>query len=275
MRPETHTDNNGTPARSESESATDSLISPSLSLLKRRHFSACRDSAHSLPRSDPTVSLQLDRILAVAEVLAATSRRPLNWYSILGLRPGDAADRDLVRQQFKTLVRLLDPNKNKLPFADEALMRVREAWFVLSDPARKERFDSEIREATATATATATASFWTMCPYCWYLHEYEKKYEDCTLRCSNCKKTFHGAAVRPPSPESLVAGKEEYYCYHVSLPLRYPVGEQCRFGVNGESVGRKRLRIKTVANRVRMKRFVEANGDEDSEAEEENEVGFG
>lgn len=258
MRPQTDTNNNsGTP---------ESLLRPSLSLLTRRHFAACRETAHRLPRSDPTLSLQLDQILAVADVLAAASRRPdhpLDWYSILRLRPSATADdRDLARQQFKTLVRLLDPNKNKFPFADEALMRVREAWFVLSDPARKARFDSEIREA-----ATMTASFWTMCPYCWYLHEYERRYEDCTLRCANCKRTFHGAAVRPPPPESVVEGKEEYYCYHVSLPLRYPVGERCRFGDEGNNgvsdgnVGRKRLRIKTVANRVRMKRFVEVNGD--------------
>ncbi|TKY58710.1 DnaJ subfamily B member 12 [Spatholobus suberectus] len=258
MRRETDGDDNGT--RGGSESAPDSLLRPCLSLLTRRDFTACGDSARRVPRSDPNVSLQLDQILAVADVLAAAERRRgpgrhLDWYSILRLRPAAAADRDLARQQFKALVRLLDPNKNKLPLADEALMRVREAWCVLSDPARKARFDREIRDAAA-------ASFWTMCPYCWYLHEYERRYEECTLRCANCLRTFHGAVVTPPPPESVVPGKEEYYCYHVSLPLRYPVGERCRFG-DGANDGRKRLRVKTVANRVKMKGFVDGNGDSD------------
>ncbi|KAG4921432.1 hypothetical protein AAZX31_18G134300 [Glycine max] len=249
------TDNNGTLGGSE-----DSLLRSCLSLLTRRSFTACRESANQISRSDPTVSLHLDQILAVADVLtAAESRRgpshPHDWYSVLRLHPGGADNRDLARQHFKTLVRLLDPNKNKLPFADEALMRVREAWCVISDPTRKARFDKEIEESAR------TASFWTMCPYCWYLHEYERKYEDCTLRCSNCQRTFHGAAVPPPPLEAVVAGKEEYYCYHMSLPVRYPVGERCRFGGEGNGA-RKRMRVKTVANRMKMKRFVDANNGE-------------
>ncbi|KAG5001616.1 hypothetical protein JHK82_022773 [Glycine max] len=248
--------NNGTHDGSE-----DSVLRPCLSLLKCRSFAACHVSANKISRSDPNVSLHVDQILAVADVLAAAERRrvpshPHDWYSILRLLPGDGDNRDLTRQHFKTLVRLLDPNKNKLPFADEALMRVREAWFVLSDPTRKARFDKEINDAAK----TKTTSFWTMCPYCWYLHEYERKYEDCTLRCSNCKRTFHGAAVTSPRPEAVAAGNEEYYCYHVSLPVRYPVGgERCRFGDGA----RKRMRVKTVANRMKKKGFVvDANNDE-------------
>ncbi|CAJ1940243.1 unnamed protein product [Sphenostylis stenocarpa] len=263
MKQKSDSDNNAT-SDGSGDSDTLSLLRPSLSLLKRRSFTACRDFTLKITRSDANTSLQIDQILAVSDVLAAAERRhdPLDWYSILRLSPGDAAaDRDLVRQQFKTLVRLLDPNKNKFPFADEALMRVREAWCVLSDPTLKASFDSTIQNATS--------SFWTMCPYCWYLHEYLKCYEDCTLRCANCQKTFHGAAVKPPSPESLVAGKEEYYCYHMSLPLRYPIGERRSFGE--ENGMRKRLRVKTVANRTRMKGFVSAIVDSDSEGEEKDE----
>ncbi|KAL2344406.1 hypothetical protein Fmac_005691 [Flemingia macrophylla] len=247
---------------------SESVLGPCLGLLMSRDFTACRDAANCLPRSDPNVALQIDQIIAVADVLAAATRHQgpdalLDWYSILGLQPGHTAvDRYLLRQQFKTLVRLLDPNKNRFFFAEEALMRVREAWSVLSDPERRARFDREIQDATA--------SFWTMCPYCWYLHEYQKRYEDCTLRCANCRKTFHGAVVKPTPKESVVEGKEEYYCYHLSLPLRYPVGEWCHLGdeqngVNDGSAGRKRLRIKTMANRVKMTGFVDANGDLDSE----------
>ncbi|XP_027917274.1 uncharacterized protein LOC114176430 [Vigna unguiculata] len=265
MEEKQNTDNDGT-SEGTADSDTLSMLRPALSLLKRRSFNACRDFTRKIARSDPNVSLQIDQILAVADVLAAAERRhdPLDWYSILRLSPGDAAaDRDFVRQQFKILVRLLDPNKNKFPFADEALMRVREAWCVLSDPTLKASFDRKVQDETS--------SFWTMCPYCWYLHEYQRCYEDCTLRCANCQKTFHGAAVKPPPPESVVAGKEEYYCYHVSLPLRYPVGDRRGFG-DEENGMRKRLRVKTVANRTRTKGFVHALADSDSDSDgEENE----
>ncbi|KAK7346053.1 hypothetical protein VNO80_20566 [Phaseolus coccineus] len=264
MKEKPDTENHAT-SEGTSDSDTLALLRPAISLLNRRSFTTCRDFTRKIARSDPNASLQIEQILAVADVLAAAERRhdPLDWYSILRLSPGDAAaDRDLVRQQFKTLVRLLDPNKNKFPFADEALMRVREAWCVLSDPALKASFDSKVQDAAS--------SFWTMCPYCWYLHEYQSCYEDCSLRCANCQKTFHGAAVKPPPPESVVAGKEEYYCYHVSLPLRYPVGERRSFGYE-ENGMRKRLRIKTVANRSRRKRFVHAHALSDSDAEEKDE----
>jgi hypothetical protein len=64
------------------------------------------------------------------------------------------------------LVRLLAPNKNKFSFADEALVRVRKAWYVLSDPIRLDQFEREIREE---GNGFSSISFWTTCPYCWYL----------------------------------------------------------------------------------------------------------
>jgi hypothetical protein len=45
-------------------------------------------------------------------------------------------------------------------------VRVRKAWYVLSDPIRLDQFEREIREEENGFSST---SFWTMCPYCWYL----------------------------------------------------------------------------------------------------------
>lgn len=53
-------------------------------------------------------------------------------------------------------------------------------------------------------TGNVKGSFWTACSYCYYKFEYEKKYEECSLRCRNCRKGFHAVAVAPPS-ESLLA----------------------------------------------------------------------
>nr|AFK45312.1 unknown [Medicago truncatula] len=241
-----------------------SSLNTGVAMLSRRLFNSCRKFIGRQPRSDANIDAQLDRILAVVDVLEASSlrlgstRHP-DYYSILRVKQSEAANRDLIRQQFKTLVRLLDPNKNKFPFADEALMRVREAWYVLSDPVRLEKLERQIRGDDVSA-----ASFWTMCPYCWYLHEYERKYEDCSLRCANCKRTFHGTAVNPPDSESMVEGKEQYYCYHMSLPLRYPVEGGSQFELDG-----KKMRIKTVVNRVRAKAFApESESDPEFDPEE-------
>ncbi|XP_057421580.1 uncharacterized protein At4g38065-like [Lotus japonicus] len=254
------TGNGTSPNRSESE--PDRLLSSCKELLLRREFTACRDLARRIQRSDSNISAQVDQILTIAEVLGSSTRRPgtthLDWYSILQLSPAEAANRENVRNQFKTLMRLLDPSKNNFPLADDALMRVREAWLVLSDPVQRARFECECRRGN---DHPATSSFWTMCPYCWYLHEYEKKYEDCTFRCGNCLRTFHGVEVKAPAAETVVQGKDEYYCYHLSLPLRYPLEESQRVVFQGNA--QKRLRIKTVANRVPMKVFMEPNGESD------------
>lgn len=60
-------------------------------------------------------------------------------------------------------------------------------------------------------------SFWTVCPYCYCLYEYEIVYLDCCLRCQNCKKAFQAVAIKGPLPKvTVVDGKEQY---NVSLAL--------------------------------------------------------
>uniref|UniRef100_A0A803PXP0 J domain-containing protein n=1 Tax=Cannabis sativa TaxID=3483 RepID=A0A803PXP0_CANSA len=61
-------------------------------------------------------------------------------------------------------------------------------------------------------------SFWTACPYCYVLYEYPKGYEECVLRCQNCKRAFHAAVI--PSPP--VRGKEDtYFCCWGFFPLGF------------------------------------------------------
>ncbi|GMI67222.1 hypothetical protein HRI_000391500 [Hibiscus trionum] len=51
-------------------------------------------------------------------------------------------------------------------------------------------------------TGNVKGTFWAACSYCYYKFEYEKKYEECNLRCRNCRKGFHAVAVAAP-PEHL------------------------------------------------------------------------
>lgn len=73
-----------------------------------------------------------------------------------------------------------------------------------------------IRPARA-AEAEVGSSFWTACPYCYVMYEYPKAYEDCTLRCQNCRRGFHALRVRSPP----VAGKDSYYCCWGFFPLGF------------------------------------------------------
>ncbi|XP_076896983.1 uncharacterized protein LOC143550163 [Bidens hawaiensis] len=55
-------------------------------------------------------------------------------------------------------------------------------------------------------------TFWTACPYCFYMYEYPKLYVECTLRCENCKRAFQ--AVRISSPPPIIEGQDAYfYCW--------------------------------------------------------------
>ncbi|KAD3067318.1 hypothetical protein E3N88_35198 [Mikania micrantha] len=55
-------------------------------------------------------------------------------------------------------------------------------------------------------------TFWTACPYCFYMYEYPKVYVECTLRCDNCKRAFQ--AVRISSPPPIIEGQDAYfYCW--------------------------------------------------------------
>ncbi|KAK7252430.1 hypothetical protein RIF29_36358 [Crotalaria pallida] len=202
-------------------SEPDNLIAACTTILSYRRFPTCRDFALKAPRSDPITSASLDKILAISDVLSAAEHRlPSNhpdYYSILLLPREDAArDRDLLTRQFKKLALLLDPTSaTKFPFSDEALNWVREAWRVLSDPKSRDLYHAQIGYLPPNAT------FWTACPYCWNLFEYETRFEDCSLMCQSCGKTFHGVAVTPPVKED-----KEYYWCQTNLPLKYKEKEE-------------------------------------------------
>ncbi|KAL0287419.1 UNVERIFIED_CONTAM: hypothetical protein Sangu_2691200 [Sesamum angustifolium] len=63
------------------------------------------------------------------------------------------------------------------------------------------------------------STFWTACPYCYYMYEYPGLYADCTLRCQNCKRAFQAVVI--PSPPPIVDGQEGYFCCWGFLPLGF------------------------------------------------------
>ncbi|XP_028754554.1 uncharacterized protein LOC114714023 [Neltuma alba] len=228
------------------------------SLLRLRNFSRCREFALRIQRSDPDISDTVDRILAITDVHLAAERRlhgHFDWYAILQLRRIDSGNHQLIRDQFKRLAQLLNPNRNEFASSDEAFVFVRDAWRVLSDPEKRAEYEQAIGDYVPQEHCTHSsgskqegfgavpsngpnvnvgeqkATFWTMCPYCWSLHEYENIYEDCSLRCQKCRRVFQGILVKPPTNDMLVKGKDQYYCFCAHVPLRYPPSQHS--DVNG------------------------------------------
>ena len=83
--------------------------------------------------SDPTLDTT-DQILGVSDTLIAGEKRIHHyhdWYAILQL-PHVTADLGLIATHYRQLAILLNPHRNRLPFADEAFKLVYDAWSVLN-----------------------------------------------------------------------------------------------------------------------------------------------
>ncbi|KAL0454354.1 UNVERIFIED_CONTAM: Chaperone protein DnaJ [Sesamum latifolium] len=320
-------------------------------LLSARDLMGSKSFASRARDSDPTLS-PADQILAVADTLLAGDRRIGNnqqdWYAILRLTPQQGRDAELVATQYRNLALLLNPQKNKFPFAEQAFRLVVDAWSVLSNPSRKALYDKELafylqpqqqpdpfsspipgmhqnfiffggssssgvthplqpqgtvhfsqvqvhanpqvdpvadgsaREPQNFMSFTSGSNlvfgsgsgsgsgskpthetvnkqaeesystfaeerieeeeedadkideqeervdepanedgltFWTACPYCYYMYEYPGLYADCTLRCQNCKRAFQAVVI--PSPPPIVDGQDGYFCCWGFLPLGF------------------------------------------------------
>ncbi|OVA01780.1 DnaJ domain [Macleaya cordata] len=91
----------------------------------------------------------------------------------------------------------------------------------ISQPRNENRTESRAPTRSATRSATRMSSFWTACPYCYNLYEYPRVYEECCLRCQNCRRAFHAAVI--PAPPPVVPGQEAYYCCWAFFPLGFQV----------------------------------------------------
>ncbi|CAA0831796.1 Chaperone DnaJ-domain superfamily protein [Striga hermonthica] len=204
------------PGQPDTSPATHRLIRAADHYLRERSFADCCNYALRARDSDPTHPAPTS-ILAVATVLAAPT--PHNYYAVLGL-PHFEPDAARIRYRYRTLASNLNPSVNSYPFADEALELVLTAWSVLSNPEEKARFDEELRKTLSASDGGGCSSrnsadtFWTICPYCYYVYEFERAYEDCCLRCSNekCRRVLHAVAIGGPGPPPDVVEKGQYTC---------------------------------------------------------------
>lgn len=225
----------------QEEDEEDANLSPSQLLqlaethLRLRNFSLCRQYAlESQQPNDPnSVSnhRHASQLLALSNILSS----PTNYYSILQIDTF-SDDFTLIRSQFKHLLCVLDPIKDKFSLAKEAVNLVWKAYDCLSDPTKKTQFDFQLsgqRRETDFGEGEETGSFWTFCPYCFYMYQYARVYEGCCLRCQNqtCRRAFHGVALNSLPKMELDKG------YYFSCFGYFPLGFSPEAG-NGEKDGK-------------------------------------
>ncbi|CAI0421966.1 unnamed protein product [Linum tenue] len=188
------------------------LLSLSAQLLGFRDFSGARKYALLAQNADPSRT-EPPQIIAIVDILLAGLP---DWASVLQLDDSMAGDRACMRSQFTKLLALVHPSKNSFPFCQEAFDHVFTAWSAMA---------AEDKGKSREEPRGDSCTFWTVCPYCFYAYEYESAYEDCCLRCQNCRKGFHGLAVGSPPPVA-EGNREEYYCGYGCFPLKYYLREQ-------------------------------------------------
>ncbi|GER55559.1 chaperone DnaJ-domain superfamily protein [Striga asiatica] len=66
-------------------------------------------------------------------------------------------------------------------------------------------------------------TFWTACPYCYYMYEYPSIYVDCTMRCQNCQMAFQCVVI--PSPPPVPDGQDAYFCCWGFIPFGFSIEE--------------------------------------------------
>ncbi|KAK4430523.1 hypothetical protein Salat_1353000 [Sesamum alatum] len=197
------------PGQEQSRPDTRRFLTAAEYFLRNRSFSDCRKYALRARDSDPTHPGPI-RILSIASVLSSTQH---DYYGVLNL-PRFECDAARIESSFRRITAILNPNVNPYPHSSEAFGVVMKAWNVLSNPIDKARFDDELRRCMGScAPENDGGTFWTMCPYCYYVYEYDKVFEDCCLRCANegCRRVLHAVAIGAPPPPEVVE-KGHYWC---------------------------------------------------------------
>ncbi|WZZ00668.1 hypothetical protein YC2023_072996 [Brassica napus] len=245
----------GVGGRGGNKAEANQLLVTSEKLLSSSDFQGAKASAIRACKSDPTLAEAADSILTICDVLIASeirlgdSKLP-DWYA--ALRLGRLAQNpEHVATQYRRLALLLNPSVNRFPLADQAFKVVSDAWHVLSDPSRKSLYDQEVQlsqlvqpqkqrfvwkpsqSTTNVVVAQQTpsvaqpprrsdpmaTSFWTACPYCFVLFEYPKAYEECVLRCQDCRRAFQAVTIQKPPVEG--KGEDVYFCSWSVFPLGF------------------------------------------------------
>ncbi|KAK7319483.1 hypothetical protein RJT34_04204 [Clitoria ternatea] len=119
-------------------------------LLSARDLHGARSFAIRARESDPTFDASELLLTVIDTLLAGESRindHHRDWYGILQILRY-TTNIDHIAAQYRRLALLLDPHRNPFAFSGHAFSLVHDAWSVLSNPAKKAMYDSDLRLLT-------------------------------------------------------------------------------------------------------------------------------
>ncbi|KAL9245607.1 hypothetical protein vseg_019236 [Gypsophila vaccaria] len=186
--------------------------------LSRQYSLELLSSPDTVRRS---VRASATQILTLSDVLSSS-----NHYSALQL-DAFSSDYNLVRTQFKKLSFILHPIKHSSPLARRALSSLNSAFTCLSDSSLKADYDAHLENCmSGSGSGSHNAGFWTFCPYCFYVYQYDTVYEGCSLRCQNleCRRVFHGVALTTLPKMELDKGR--YFGCYGYFPMGFSPGDE-------------------------------------------------
>ncbi|KAM1002381.1 hypothetical protein ACFX2I_002827 [Malus domestica] len=123
-------------------------LSTAVKLLSAHDLQGTKTFAIRARETDPRLEAT-EQIIAVADTLLAAESQINNqnqqpdWYAILQLAQY-TQNLEIVATQYRRLALLLNPHRNRFPYADHAFRLVSEAWNVLSNPTKKAMYDHEL-----------------------------------------------------------------------------------------------------------------------------------
>ncbi|KAM7498431.1 hypothetical protein LguiA_022845 [Lonicera macranthoides] len=145
---------------------------------------------------------ELERIclmVATFDIYAASERKingETDFYTILGL--ASYAYKVMLKKQYKKMVVMAHPDKNKTVGAEGAFKLVSEAWTVLSESLKRSSYDikrnkhlaSRVVYTNLSLTHSRVNTYWTVCTSYHVQCEYLPKYVNKRLSSKNCRGTF-------------------------------------------------------------------------------------
>lgn len=123
-------------------------------------------------------------VTAFETITTASDGDAPEWYKILKVEPFSHIDR--IKQEYRELASVLDPDKNPYVGCEEGFKLVSEAFEVLSDEVRRNEYDVKLRIRIQGEIGASDDETSTVCSGCGLV----RKYLGESLMCSSCKKSF-------------------------------------------------------------------------------------
>ncbi|XP_010540334.1 PREDICTED: uncharacterized protein LOC104814147 [Tarenaya hassleriana] len=248
--------------------------------LRAGDFAGARQHAMKAQQLFPELE-NLMKLVAVCDVHCGAQNKIgglENWYGILQLNrfPDEAT----IKKQYRKLVLLLHPDKNKFAGAEEAFKLIGEAYRLLADPTKrsqyaiKYRIFSRVYASIQTNRKSNTNSdrqhepansegnqkpimFWTCCEHCGFRCRYLREYINTIMYCSSCQRLFVAVETRtygvsPRSAPFQFRRKNE-------VPSQGPgnVPQQNRSQPTGERSGNAPTEMDTIPMKAYQKDYTE------------------